>query len=186
MTRSQLKSGIEQRAQTNLQIAAELTDIVEFLITNGHTDSNTTIKTPALKSQCSEMSYNRIERLHSEMGMVQKYKQGPSTYLIHGQMGVVNGQGVSQMVNQELRKVAQHAQQNSAVRAVVANARNVPAGKALQGLTSGNFGDRRERLERIVTAIENSNVTKGSYVKIVFRTPANHYCASPLAAQLYR
>ena len=89
MTRSQLKSGIEQRAQTNLQIAAELTDIVEFLITNGHTDSNTTIKTPALKSQCSEMSYNRIERLHSEMGMVQKYKQGPSTYLIHGQKGVV-------------------------------------------------------------------------------------------------
>lgn len=187
MTRNQLKNGIEQRAQTNLRTATELTDIVEFLITNGYTDSNTTIKTPDLKTQCAEASYHRIERLHSKMGMVQKYKQGPSTYLIHGQKGVVNGQGVSQMVNQELRKVAQHTQQDPAVRAVVANARNVPRGQALQGLTNGNFGDRRERLERIVTAIENDpNVSKGPYVKIVFRTPANHYCASPLALQLYR
>ncbi|MDS0261859.1 hypothetical protein NDI56_20860 [Haloarcula sp. S1CR25-12] len=186
MSYTRLKSGIEKRAQTDLQIATELTDIVEFLITNGHTDSNTTIKTPDIKNQCPEASYHRIERLHNEMGMVQKYKQGPSTYLIHGQKGVVNGQGVSQMVNQELRKVAQHAQQDPAVRAVVANARNVSPGQALQGLTNGNFGNRRERLERIVTAIENSNVTKGPYVKIVFRTPANHYCASPLAVQLYR
>lgn len=187
MTRAQLKSGIEQRAQTNLRIATELTDIVEFLITNGHTNSDSTIKTPDLKSQCPEASYHRIERLHDEIGMVQKYKQGPSTYLIHGQKGVVNGQGVSQMVNQELGKVAQHVQQDPAVRAVVANARNVPPGQALQGLTNGNFGDRRDRLERVVTVIENDpNVTKGSYVKIVFRTPANHYCTSPLALQLYR
>jgi hypothetical protein len=145
MSKTKLKSGIEQRAQTNLQIAAELTDIVEFLITHGYTPNGPNIKTPDLKSQCPEASYHRIERLHDEMGMVQKFKQGPSTYLIHGQKGVVNGQGVSQMVNQELQKVAQHAQQNPAVRAVVAKARNVPPGQALQGLTNGNFADRRNR-----------------------------------------
>jgi len=187
MTRTKLKSGIEQRAQTDLRIAAELTDIVEFLITNGHTPGGPTIKTPDLKSRCPEASYHRVERLHSEMGMVQKYKQGPSTYLIHSHQGVVNGQGVSRMVNQELQKVAQHAKQDQAVRRVVANARNVPPSQALQGFTNGGFGDRRERLERIVNAIQNDpNVTQGSYAKIVFRTPANHYRATPLAVQLYR
>jgi hypothetical protein len=187
MTKTQLKSGIEQRAQTNLRIATELTAIVEFLITHGYTPNGPSIKTPDLKSQCPEASYHRIERLHDEIGMVQKFKQGPDTYLIHGQKGVVNGQGVSQMVNKELQKVAQHVQQDPTVRAVVANARNVQPGQALQGLTSGSFGDRRDRLERIVDAIQNDpSVTQGPYVKIVFRTPANLYRASPLAVQLYR
>jgi len=187
MTRTQLQGGIEQRSQTNLRIASELTDIVEFLITNGHTPNGSKIKTPDLKNQCPQASYNRVERLHDEMGMIQKFKQGPSTYLIHGKKGVVNGQGVSRMVNQELQKVAKHAKQNSSIRAVVANARNVPQGQALQGLTNGNFSDRRERLERIVNAIQNApNVSQGSYAKIIFRTPANLYCATPLAVQLYR
>lgn len=187
MSKSQLRSGIEQRAQTNLRIAMELTNIVEFLIKNGYTPSGTTIKTPELKTQCQEASYHRVERLYDEMGMIQKFKQGPSTYLIHGQKGVVNGQGVSRMVNNELRQVAQHAKQNPSVRAVVASVRNVPASQALQGLTNGGFEERRDRLERIVDAIRNDpSVTQGSYSKIIFRTPANHYKATPLAVQLYR
>lgn len=187
MSRAQLQNGIEQRANTNLRIATELTDIVEFLVTNGYTPNGPAIKTPDLKSQCPEASYHRIERLYDEMGMVQKYKQGPSTYLIHTQQGVVNGQGVSQMVNQELQQLAQHVKQNPAVRAVVANARNKPPGKALDGLMSGGFADRRERLENLVNAIQNApNVTQGSYAKIIFRTPANLYRATPLAVQLYR
>lgn len=187
MTKAQLKSGIEQRAQTNLRTAMELTDIVEFLITNGYTPGGAKIKTPNLKQQCPEASYHRVERLHNEIGMVQKFKQGPSTYLIHGEKGIVNGQGVSQMVYDELGKVAQHAKQDPTVRAVVATARNVPHSQALQGLTNGGFGERRERLERIVNAIQNNpNVSQGPYVKIVFRTPANHYRATPLAVQLYQ
>jgi hypothetical protein len=187
MSYTQLKSGIEKRAQTNLRIATELTDIVEFLIANGYVPGNDPIKTPDLKRQCPEASYHRVERLYSPIGMIQKQKQGPNTYLIHSQKGVVNGQGVSQMVHNELQQVAKHAKQNPAIRAVVASARNVPQGQALNGLTNGNFSQCRDRLERIVTAIQDDpNVSQGPYSKIVFRTPANLYRASPLAVQLYR
>lgn len=187
MSKSDLRLGIEKRAQTNLRIATELTDIVEFVITNGHVPGSDPIKTPALTQQCPEASYHRVERLYDPIGMLQKQKQGPKTYLIHGQKGVVNGQGVSQMVNNELQQIAQHARQNPAIRTVVANARNVPLGQALQGLTNGNFAERRERLEHIVNAIQNDPaVNQGQYSKIVFRTPANLYRASPLAVQLYR
>jgi len=187
MTRSRLKTNIEQRAQTDLRIAQELTDIIEFLITNGYVPGNQLIKTPDLKSRCVEASYNRIERLYDPIGMIQKYSKGPDTYLIHTRKDeIVNGQGVSSMVNTELQRVAKHAGQDPSVRAVVANARNVPPAQALQGLTNGGFAQRRDRLERIVNAIQNANVNQGSYGKIIFRTPANRYCASPLAVQLYQ
>jgi len=188
MTYTRLKSGIEKRAQTDLRIATELTDIVEFLIVNGYVPGNDPIKTPDLKQQCPEASYHRIERLYDPIGMIQKQKQGPDTYLIHTRLDeIVNGQGVSAMVNEELSRIATHAKQNPAIRAVVAKARNVPPGQALQGLTNGNFAERRARLERIVNAIQNaSNVSQGPYGKIIFRTPANLYRATSLAVQLYQ
>lgn len=187
MTRTKLLDGIDKRANTDLRIAQELTDIVEFLIVNGYVPGNPAIKTPDLKARCSEANYHRIERLVHEMGMVLKFKQGPNTYLIHTRKDeIVNGQGVSAMVNEELRRVGQDAKQDPAVRRVVANARGVSPGQALQGLTKGGFADRRDRLERLVDAIQASPaVTQGPYGKIVFRTPANLYRASPLAVQLY-
>ena len=187
MTRTHLRSGIEQRANTDLRISTELTDIVEFLITNGYVPNGPAIKTPDLTSQCPEASYYRVTRLYDELGMVLKFNQGPNAYLIHTRKDeIVNGQGVSSMVNEEFRRVVQHAQQNPTVRQVVANARNVPPGQALQGLRSGNFGERQRRLVRVVTAIqEDPRVAQGDYGKIIFRTPANLYRATPLAIQLY-
>jgi len=187
MTRPKLKSGIVKRAQTDLRIDQELTDIVEFLITHGYIPGEQAIKTPALKTQCPAASYNRIERLHDPIGMVQKYNKGPDTYLIHTRKDeIVNGQGVSAMVNEELSRIAKHVQQNPALRPVVADARNMGPGQVLQGLTNGGFAQRRDRLERIVDSIKGSNVSQGPYGKIIFRTPANHYRASPLAVQLYQ
>ncbi len=188
MTYTDLRNRIEQQAQTNLRIGDELASVVEFLIVNGHTPGNSRIKTPEYTNQCQEASYHRIERLVHEMGMVQKYNQGPSTYLIHTRLDkIVNGQNVSQMVNDELDRVAQHASKSSAVRQIVANARGVPTGQALNRLKHGNFANRRERLERIVDAIAASSaVSQGPYGKIMFRTPANLYNATPLAVQLYR
>lgn len=187
MTHANVKRGIEQQANTNLRIAAELTNIVEFLITNGYVPNGPAIKTPDLTSRCPEATYYRVTRLYDEMGMVLKFDQGPSTYLIHSRKDeIVNGQGVSAMVNEELRRIVDHAKQNPAVRQVVANARNVPPGKALQGLLNGNFAERRDRLEWIVNAIQaDPRVVQGNYGKIIFRTPANLYRASPLAVQLY-
>jgi hypothetical protein len=187
MTRADLQNSIEHQANTDLRISGELTDIVEFLITNGHVPNSPAIKTPDLTSQCPEASYYRVTRLYDEIGMVLKFDQGPDTYLIHTREDeIVNGQGVSSMVNEELRRVAQHAQQDQAIRQVVADARNVPAAQALQGLYNGNFGERQGRLVQIVTAIrEDSRVTQGDYGMIIFRTPANLYRASPLAIRLY-
>jgi hypothetical protein len=186
MSRNSLRNSIEQQATTNLRIGAELTDIVEFLITNGYVPNGPAIKTPDFTNQCSAASYYRIERLH-ELGMVQKYKKGPKTYLIHTRKDeIVNGQSVSKMVNEELHRVAQHAQQNPAVLTVVANARGTPQGQALQGLTNGGFAIRRNRLDDIVNAIQTApNVSQGPYGKIIFRTPPNLYRASPIAVQLY-
>lgn len=187
MSRTHLKNGIERQATTNLQIGDELANIVEFLVTNGYVPHGPAIKTPKLTSQCPEASYYRVTRLYDEMGMVLKFDQGPSTYLIHTRRDeIVNGQNVSGMVNEELRRLAQHAQRDSTVRRIVANARNVPVAQALQGLQNGNFADRRDRLEHLVNAVRNDpRVTQGDYGKIIFRTPANLYRASPLAVQLY-
>lgn len=120
--------------------------------------------------------------------MVLKFKQGPNTYLIHTRKDeIVNGQNVSTMVNKELGRAAKHAKQTHAVRRVIANARGVAPGQSLQGLTNGNFAERRDRLERIVNAIQAvPNLNQGPYGKIIFRTPANLYRSSPLALQLYR
>lgn len=188
MTRADVTSGIEQQANTNLRIEGELTDIVEFLVTNGHVPGGPAIKTPDLTSQCPQASYYRVTRLYDEMGMVLKFDQGPSTYLIHTRKDkIVNGQGVSAMVNEELQRIADHAKRNPTVRQVVANARNVPVGNALQGLLNGGFGERRDRLEWIVNAIQgDARATQGDYGKIIFRTPANLYRATPLAVQLYK
>jgi hypothetical protein len=187
MTRAKLRQSIDKRANTNLRISQELTDIVEFLINNGYVPGNPAIKTPDLKARCPQASYNRIERLVHEMGMVLKFKQGPDTYLIHTRKDeIVNGQGVSAMVNEEIKRLANHAKKDPAVRSVVANARGVPPGKALQGLTSGGFAQRRDRLEHLVNTIQaDPSVSQGPYGKIIFRTPANLYRASPLAVQLY-
>ncbi|WP_156224501.1 hypothetical protein [Haloferax gibbonsii] len=182
-----MKRGIEQQANTNLRIATELTDIVEFAVANGYVPNGPAIKTPDLESRCAEATYYRVTRLYDEMGMILKFDQGPSTYLIHTRKDeIVNGQGVSAMVNEELRRIVSHAKQDSTIRQVVANARNVPSGRALQGLFNGNFAERRDRLEWLVNAIQlDPRVTQGNYGKIIFRTPANLYRASPLAVQLY-
>jgi len=186
MSRRHLTDGIEQQANTDLRISQELTDIVEFLITNGYVPGGDAIKTPDLETQCPAASYYRVTRLYDEIGMVLKFSQGPDTYLIHTRLDeIVNGQNVSGMVDTELQQIIQHAQQNPAVRQVIGQARNVPAGQALQGLYSGNFAERRDRLERLVNTIKGSHVTQGNYGKIIFRTPANLYRASPIAVQLY-
>lgn len=187
MTRIHLQTGIEQRANTNLRISAELTDIVEFLLINGYVPNGPAIKTPDLVNQCSAASYSRVIRLYDEIGMVLKFDQGPDTYLVHTRRNeIVNGQGVSSIVNEELGRVAQHTKQDSTIRQVVAAARNVPVGQALQGLRNGDFAERQERLVRIVTAIQqDSRVIQGDYGKIIFRTPANLYRATPLAVQLH-
>lgn len=188
MSRTHLRTSIEQQSSTNLRIGPELADIVEFLITNGYIPNGPAIKTSDLTSRCSEASYYRVTRLHDELGMVMKFSQGPNTYLIHTRLNdIVNGQGVSSMVNEELRRVAQHARQNPTVRQIVASARGVPVSQALQGLQNGNFPTRQEFLVEIVTAIQNdSRVTRGNYGMVLFRTPANLYRATPLAIQLYR
>lgn len=187
MSRTHVKNGIEQRANTNLRIGEELADIVEFLISNGHVPGGSTIKTPTLRNACTAATYQRVERLHNEMGMVLKFKQGPNTYVIHTRLNrIVNGRGASSMVNKELRRVAQHARQNATIRQIVAATRSVPVGQALQNLFQGNFAIRRDRLERIVNEIQaDSRVNQGDYGKIIFRTPANLYRASSLAVQVY-
>ena len=188
MARSHVKSGIEQRGSTNLRIAGELADITEFLITNGYVPAGPAIKTPDLESQCPEATYSRVIRLVDEMGMVHKFDQGPDTYLIHTRRDeIVNGQGVSAMVNEELNRLSQHAKQDPAIRRVVANARGIPVGQAFQGLFNGNFAERRDRLERLINAIQAAaQASQGDYGKIIFRTPANLYRATSLAVQLYQ
>ena len=188
MSRTHLKTSIEQQVSTNLRIGSELTDIVEFLLTNGHGPKGQAIKTPDLENRCVEASYYRVTRLYDELGMVMKYSQGPNTYLIHTRLNeIVNGQGVSSMVNEELKRVAQHVKQNPTIRQIVASRRGKPVSQALQGVQKGNFPARQERLVEIVTAIQNdSRVTQGNYGMILFRTPANLYRATPLARQLYR
>lgn len=187
MARADLQAGIEQNARTNLQIGVELADIVEYLITNGHIPGGPAIDTPTLESQCPQASYQRVRRLVNEMALVLQFDQGPTTYVIHTRLDeIVNGQNLTQLVNEELRRIRNHAQQNSTVRQVVANARNVPQGQALQGLLNGGFVDRRIRLDDNVTAIQNNpNVTQGNYGRIIFRTPPNLYRAAPYAVQLY-
>lgn len=187
MTITDIKNSIETKAKTDLRIAEELTDIVEFLIINGYVPNGSAIKTPDLTARCPEASYYRVTRLVDEMGMVLKFKQGPETYLIHTRIDdIVNGQGVSAMVNEELRRVADHVTKDALVRQVVAAERGVPPGNALQGFHNGNFAERRDRLERIVNAIQNDpRVSQGPYGKIIFRRRPNFYRASPLAVQLY-
>lgn len=185
--RNDLESGIDSRANTDLRTLTELADIVEFLITNGYTPARKAIKTPDLTAACPAASYSRLQRLHSEMGMVQKYSQGPNAYLIHTRLDeIVNGQGVSQMVNEELKRVSDHAKVDPQIRQIIADARDVSTSQALHGLWDGDFGDRQRRLVTIVSAIQNEpSVTQGDYGMIVFRNPANLYSATSLAVQLY-
>lgn len=187
MGRRDLQSGIERNANTNLQIGMELATIVEFLITNGHVPGGPAITTPDLTSQCPQASYQRVRRLVNEMAMVNQFDQGPTTYVIHTRLNdIVNGQNLTRMVNEELNRISAHTQQDPAIRQVVANARGVSVGQALQGLFSGNFVERRGRLDNLVRAIQSSpNVNQGNYGRIIFRTPPNLYRASPLAVQLY-
>lgn len=188
MSRTHLKSSIEKQSSTDIRIAKELVDIVEFLVTNGHVPNGPAIKTPDLDNRCPEASYYRVERLHNELGLVQKQKQGPNSYLIHTRKDeIVNGQGVSKMVNEELSRLVDHVKQDQSVRQVVANKRGCSPQQALQNLFQGNFGERRDRLDMLVTAIkQNTSVSQGNYGKIIFRTPANLYRATSLAVQLYR
>lgn len=187
MGRAELQTGIERNANTNLQIGMELADIVEFLIVNGHIPGGPAINTPDLTSQCQQATYQRVRRLVNEMAMVNQFDQGPTTYVIHTRLNeIVNGQNLTRLVNEELDRISTHAQQNPAVRQVVANARGVPVGQALQGLFGGDFIDRRSRLDNLVRAIQSSpNVNQGNYGRIIFRMPPNLYLASPLAVQLY-
>lgn len=187
MSTKDVRRSIEQKATTNLQIGQELTNITEFMITNGHVPGGSLITTPELTGRCPEASYSRVERLVDEMGMLNKFTNGPKAYLIHQRIGdIVNGEGVFAMVNEELRRLADHVRKDPVVREIVAATRNMSPGNALQGLFGGDFNERRSRLEQLVHTIRNDpRVSQGPYGAIIFRRSPNEYCATPLAVQLY-
>lgn len=187
MSFADVQNGIENRANTNLRIGENLTDIIEFLIKNGYIPGGPAVKTPDLCERCPQASYSRVTRLYKEMGMVNKFSQGPDTYLIHARKDeIVNGQEVSAMVNEELRRILEHAKRDLDIRRCVATAQGKPPSMAFRGLFNGDFGERRGRLERTVHEIQREpRAIQGDYDKIVFKKPANLYRATPLAVQLY-
>lgn len=182
-----VRRSIEQKSTTNLRIGQELANITVFVVSNGHVPGGSLIETPDLTARCPEASYSRIERLVDEMGMLHKFTNGPKAYLIHQRTNeIVNGEGVSAMVDEELRRLANHVKKDPTVRQIVAATRNVSPGNALQGLFNGDFNERRVRLELLVHAIKNDpRVSQGAYGAIIFRRSPNEYCATPLAVQLY-
>lgn len=188
MSKYDIETAVEQNAKNNIQIAGELADIVEYLVTNGYYEGNGVIETPTLKKRCPEATYNRLRRLEEEIGIVQGLRDGPERYLIHTRLDeIVNDGPVSRMVDEELSRIEKHAKKDPGIRRVISRVRASTPTQALNGLKQGTFPERRKRLENTVRAIQaDASVSQGDYGMIIFRKSPVRWQATHRAVTLYR
>jgi len=187
MSKSHLKTELKNRSSRNLTIAAELTEILEYLCVNGHVDGGSSIETKDLVSACPEAKYNRIERL-VDLSLVKKISQGADTWIIQTRTGEFLGRGqIRPALDTEITRLQRHLNSDFTAKRVVAGKLRTSPSRVVTELNSGGVWDRRQKLEDAIDAIEDyPGVSKGKYGKIIIRNPPNEYRATRRAETLYR
>ena len=184
MTSDHIKRAVETRATNNVRIADELAEVIVWACNKGYTAPNDdSAKTKAFVDNCTEATYNRLERLN-DLGLLYKIDKGPKTYIIHERRDeIVNGENLGPLVDEEIRRVCAHMKRNPLVEWVVAIALREP--DPVSALPKGPFSEKQENLREAVRAIEESPaVSKDDYGAVIFRNSANEYQATQKAVNL--
>jgi len=140
-----------------------------------------------LKEKGVELEYTistSLEHLR-EAGLVRRWIKGPQILVIHEDEGVVNGEDLDDLVDEEIRSLVQAMEDqdppeggNAAVadggdditiRDVVSSALEVESDQVEAELRKGDVPNQMSKLESAIEAIENSPVDKnGEYYQIFF------------------
>ena len=184
MSKKHITDEVEGRSSKDIRIGPELADILVWLCDNGYTVTNgDTEKTATITNNCSEATYNRLERL-TNLDLVNKVDKGPATYIIHERTGeVLNGKTLQPYIDQEIRRLSGHVRADPLIEWVVAI--ELDTTTVVNELQSGTVDERRDKLEEAVRAIEDHPaVSKGPYGAVVFRNSSNEYQATKKVERL--